>query len=170
MNPMKKAAAVSTLSIVLLLPGIAQADTMKPMDSGRNSSKAPNMMMEQNKMMGTGNQTDMMMMNGIAYVPLRLLAETLGYMIMWNGDDQSITLTYMGMDMGMGMDMDMSDNPDQAMKDMYTVKVMLDSKDIMVGMDKKMLAHAPIRMNGKTYVTKDFISMYLLAPFMMKSM
>ncbi|MGN7764392.1 stalk domain-containing protein [Paenibacillus sp. 22594] len=174
MNPLKKAAAISTLSLALILPGIAQADNTKPMDSGMNSNKESSIMMD-SKMMDNSKQNGMMMngmmmMNDMAYVPLRLLAETLGYTLTWNGADQSITMTYMGMKQSMDMDMSMTDKTNETMNDSYMVKVMLNSKDIMIGMDKKMLAHAPMSMGGITYVTKEFINMYLLAPFMMKSM
>ncbi|WP_054939538.1 stalk domain-containing protein [Paenibacillus ihuae] len=167
MNPLKKAAAISTLSLALILPGIAQADSTKPMDSGMNSNKDSSMMMD-SKMMDNSKHNGMMMMNGMAYVPLRLLAETLGYTLTWNGADQSITMTYMGMTQS--MDMDMADKTNETMNDRYMVKVMLNSKDVMIGMDKRMLAHAPMNMGGITYVTKEFVNMYLLAPFMMKSM
>ncbi|TBL70905.1 copper amine oxidase N-terminal domain-containing protein [Paenibacillus thalictri] len=188
MNPMKKAAAVSVLSLALMLPGIAQANEMmmKPaageMGTDMGSSMSTDMssgMMNMNngmamdgKMMGTGSKAEMMM-NGTTYVPLRMFAETLGYKVIWNGDERSITMTYMNMGMDKGMGTAMPDKTGQAMmdmKDMYMVKIMLDSKDIMIGMDKNMLKNAPMLMDGEVYVTQDFIPMYLLAPFMMKSM
>lgn len=38
----------------------------------------------------------------------------------------------------------------------------------MVGMTDKMISFAPMIMNDMTYVTKDFIEMYLSSPMMSK--
>ncbi|QHW31122.1 hypothetical protein GZH47_09825 [Paenibacillus rhizovicinus] len=157
MVKMKKALAVSVLSVALLIPGIAQAQEMGSMEPKSDT------MMEQSAMM------DMKEL-----VPLRMFADTLGYSIMWNKDDRSITLTYMGMNMGMSSmmgaveDMQMSNQPQMSMDDRYTIKLMLDSKVIMVGMDKKMLKQSPMLMHGSVYISKDIVTSYLLAPFMMK--
>jgi len=157
MNKIKKWTAVSALSFSLLIPGLAHAEDMKPMGSNTGSGMGMTM--------GMSDNTDMMMKNGKAYVPLRMLAETLGYQVMWNKDDKSITLKYSGMGMGM---MDKSNN--NMMKDMYTVKIMVDSTKVMVGMDTMMLDNAPTFMNNHVYVPKDFIAKYLLTPFEAKSM
>ncbi|REE88551.1 copper amine oxidase-like protein [Paenibacillus taihuensis] len=170
MFKMNKAVAVSVLAMSLLVPSIAEAKDVMPMQSKSST------MMDQGQMMNTNN-----------LVPLRMFAETLGYTIMWNKADRSITLTYMGTDMdmdmtmdgamgdgmtmGMDMDMDMTAQSDKmAMNAMYKIKLMFDSKSIMVGMDNKMMEHAPMLMDGKVYVSKDVVMKYLLAPFMMKSM
>jgi len=164
MKTMKKVAAISVLSVALLLPGISQASEMKPMESG--------MMMQQDKPMESGMMMQQEKMTDIVdmtnYIPLRMFAETLGYSIMWDDMDRSITLTYMGLDMQMGMGM--TDESKKPMEAKYMIKIMLDSKSAMVGMDQKMMAHAPMLMDGTTYVTRDFIAVYLLAPFMMQPM
>ncbi|MBM7565840.1 stalk domain-containing protein [Paenibacillus sacheonensis] len=155
MIKMKRTIAASVLAMALLVPGIAEAKDMMPMETKSST------MMEQDKMMDMNN-----------VVPLRMFAETLGYKIMWDMKDRSITLTYMGTDMNMGMnaEKEMSDKSPMMMSDRYTIKLMLDSKAIMVGMDKKMLKQAPMLMNGKVYISKEVVTMYLLAPFMMNSM
>lgn len=153
---MKKTMAVSVLSAALLIPGIAQARDMGAMEA------KPDAMMEPSAMMD---------MKG--FVPLRMFAETLGYSIMWNKDDRSITLTYMNTGMNMSVAdaaMQMSSQPEMSMNAMYTITLMADSNVIMVGTDKKMLKQSPMLMHGIVYISKDVVTSYLLAPFMMKSM
>jgi hypothetical protein len=190
MIAIKKTAAASILSLSLLFPGFVYADGMGAMNGTMSTTMDQGMKMDSADMPG-------MMMESMDYVPLRQFADALGYKVMWNAADRSITMTFIGMnmDMGMGnkgmgmsmgtdksMNMNMDVNMDSSMgmtgdmetdmgmASMYTVKVFLDSKDIYIGMEKQMLAHAPVVMNGKACVTKDFIAKYLLAPFMMQSM
>lgn len=159
---MKKTMAVSVLSAALLIPGIAQARDMGAMEA------KPDAMMEQSAMMEPSAMMDMK-----GFVPLRMFAETLGYSIMWNKDDRSITLTYMNTGMNMSVAdaaMQMSSQPEMSMNAMYTITLMADSNVIMVGTDKKMLKQSPMLMHGIVYISKDVVTSYLLAPFMMKSM
>lgn len=162
---MKKAIAASVLATALLVPSIAEAKNMMPMTPKSGA------MMDKNMTMNTDN-----------LVPLRMFAETLGYKIMWNMADRSITLTYMRKDMGTDMDMGTSTDTntgmgtekgmtDQAsmMSGTYAIKMMLGSKSIMVGMDTMMLEQAPMLMDGKVYISKEVVTKYLLTPFMMMS-
>ncbi|MBO9606806.1 MAG: copper amine oxidase N-terminal domain-containing protein [Paenibacillaceae bacterium] len=167
MRTMKKAAAVAALSLALVVPGVSLASDMKPMKTGEEMGGMTSMSGGMNGGMTSMDNGMAGMMDMSGYVPLRLFAETLGYKLMWDGGDRSITLTFAGMDM---MDMDMMNMDMKDMKDKYMLKLMLDSTAVTVGMERQTLAHAPVLMDGTTYVGKDFIARYLLSPFMMDTM
>jgi hypothetical protein len=157
---MSKLAAASLLAVAIMVPGVAGAAGM--------TMKADN-----------GNVT-VVEKDGQSLVPLRQIAESLGYSVMWT--KKSIVLTKSIMmetkepvmeDKATAGSMDMKEmNESKAMnKEMsgtpYTVTVMPGSKNAMVGMDKKMLTYAPTYIQDKAYVTKAFVDMYLASPMRM---
>ncbi|WP_248928248.1 stalk domain-containing protein [Paenibacillus hamazuiensis] len=179
MNRMAKVMFGSVVALMLVTPGWAAAEEMKP---SVNYGKA-----------------DMMMKDGMEFVALRTAAESLGYTVVWNGEDQSVTLTLgkmtgdkimdgkmadktmndkmneeMGGKMSEGKMVDgaMGDNMQggkmersKMMSDMtYSVKIRIGSKTIMAGMKEIMLSSAPMIVDDKTYVPKDLIEMYLASP------
>jgi hypothetical protein len=78
-------------------------------------------------------------------------------------DDKSMT------DMTDMTDKSMTDMSmtDQSMTRMYSVNIMIGSKSATVDTMKTMLADAPVVIGNKTYVTKDFVDMYLAGHAMM---
>ncbi|WP_199614581.1 stalk domain-containing protein [Paenibacillus alkalitolerans] len=150
MNKLQRTAALSMLSLALVVPGVAAAEDMKGM-----------------KMQVDYSKVDVMMKNGMELVPLRTIAESLGYTVMWNGDERSISLMYAVMKDDKMMDDKMMDDKMMDNKD-YTVKFSVNSDKFMAGMMEKMFSYKPVVMNGTTYVTKDFVEMYLASPAMMK--
>lgn len=155
MNKFVKLTAVLSIALTLLAPGFASAEPMMKtkVDYGK---------------------VEVMMKDHMELVPLRQVAESLGYLVTWDGMDRSVTLTYGKMTEkttdSMMTDKSMEPNMEEnSMKDMaYTVKIQIDSKKLMVGMSENMLSYAPVIINDKTYVTKQFIDMYLASPMMMK--
>jgi hypothetical protein len=147
METWKKWTAVTMLTFCLAVPGFVNAE----------EKMVPNFNY-------TGVET--VMQDGMEQVPLRQVAETLGYKVIWNDLDRSITLA-----MAPKMDNKMMDDKkmEDKMMDMgYSVMLKIDSKTIMVGKMEKMLSYSPMIINDKTYVTKDFVDMYLVDSMMMK--
>jgi hypothetical protein len=109
-------------------------------------------------MMKTFNYTgvETVMKDGKDLAPLRQVAESLGYKVTWNDMDSSIALSKLPK-----MD-------DKKMDTSYSVTIKIASKTIMVGTTEKMLDYAPTIIKDKTYVTKEFVDMYLLNDMMMK--
>jgi hypothetical protein len=166
MNKFSKIAASTLLTLTLLAPALAAADEMK---AKVDYSKV-----------------EVMMKDNMDLVPLRQLAEAYGFQVKWNNDDRSVTLTLSTMmddksmtdksmtdkkmdDTMTDKDMKDKDMKDKPMADMaYTITIKIDDAKFMVGMSDKMLSHAPVIINNKTYVTKDFVETYLAAQMMMK--
>ncbi|TVX99789.1 copper amine oxidase N-terminal domain-containing protein [Cohnella terricola] len=159
MNGLKRWMAVSALALTVAAPTVASANDAGMMMKKIDYSKA-----------------DVMKKNGMELVALRQIAESLGYSVMWNKMDMSVTLTSTMMmsdgdsgmmdnsmtDKGM-MDNSMTDKGmmDSSMDNKYMVKVMIGSKTATVDMKKQMLNDAPVIMNNKTYVSTSFVEMYL---------
>ncbi|MGG1519239.1 stalk domain-containing protein [Paenibacillus oryzisoli] len=161
------------VACTLALPALANADEMMSTKSYDYTSVST------------------MMKDGMELVPLRQVAESLGYQVSWMGETRSITLSKMMMDdkgmmqdksmmddKGMMQDKSMMDDKgmmqDKSMMDdkgMMQDKSMMDSKGIMLQIDSKtlqiggmteMVMYAPVLIDSTTYVTKSFIDMYLL--------
>ncbi len=159
MNRTNKTIAVSLLAAALMIPGLASAAEMT-------------MKVDYSKFM-------MVEKNGETWVPLRQIAESLGYTVNWSKAN-GIMLTKKEMmedmkDMESKEDMkdmkDMKDMEDmEMMPKVYMITLMPGHKDFMIGMDKMMLMQAPMVMKNTTYVTKDFIEKYLITPTTMTNM
>jgi hypothetical protein len=150
MNKLTKMAASALLTLTLLAPGLATAEDMKEMVDY--------------------SKVDIMKMDNMDIVPLRQLAESLGFKVAWSSMDRSITLTQ-GSTMGHTMeDSTMNDKKMEGdMKSMpYAVKIQIDSKKAIVGMKDSILTFTPMIINNKTYVSKDFIEMYLAQQMIMQ--
>lgn len=143
--------AVSALSMAVAAgPGAAYADemTMAKPDYGK---------------------VDVMMKDGMDWVPLRQVAESLGYTVAWHEADRSITLSMPKMGMGDGMtDKSMTDNGmiDKDMTDKgMTDKGMADKGMTDKGMtdksmtDKSMTDKGMAEMQGAYVVTIQIGSM-----------
>ncbi|MGO4496345.1 stalk domain-containing protein [Paenibacillus sp. 2RAB27] len=122
----------------------------------------------------TGIQT--MMKDGTELVPLRQIAESLGFKVTWQDDTHMIVLAKMG-DMGMKEDKMMDDKGKMEDKSMMDDKGMMEDKNMMMGhtfsiqidstmitADGKegMLMYTPMLIGSMTYVPKSFVEMYLL--------
>ncbi|OPH56138.1 hypothetical protein BC351_28620 [Paenibacillus ferrarius] len=95
--------------------------------------------------------------DGTQLVPLRQIAESLGFKVTWNGESRSVTL--------MKSTMMMEDKS----KDMGTgFMIRIDSTTIKAGDMDNMLMTAPMIVNDMTYVPKEFVDTYLLKEMMMK--
>lgn len=90
MNKFQKVTGLSILTLTLLAPGWAGAEEMKDMKSM--------------KMMADYSKVSVMMKDGMELVPLRSIAEPLGYRVQWNGAEQSVSLSYGQMMGGIIMD------------------------------------------------------------------
>lgn len=152
MNKMVKMMAVSLLAASLLVPGLASAAEMQ-------------MKVDYSKF-------SVIEKDGETWVPLRQIANSLGYTVMWS-KTAGITLTKELMMEEMMEEMKDMEMKEMEMKEMemmpkvYMITLMTGKKDFMVGMDKRMLMHAPMIMKNTTFVTKDFIEKYLVNPMMM---
>lgn len=157
MKKMMKWAAVSVLAAAIMVPSLASAAEMKTMVDY--------------------SKVAVVMKDGQSLVPLRQVAESLGYQVTWTKSAIVLTKNVMmpSMESMKGNMEDKSDKNDMNemadkndMKDMktmpYKVSIMLGSKNIWVGMDKKMLTYAPISIKNKAYVTKECVEMYLANP------
>ncbi len=145
--------AASLLAAVMLVPGFASAADMKA------------------KVDYSG--VVVMQKGGQDWVPLRQIAKSLGYEVMWDKMGK-VTLTEKMMMEPMS-EMEAKDGESMNMNEMkpqpYMVSIMIGKKEFMVGMDKMTFAYAPIVMKNTTYVTKSFVEKYLLKPMtMMESM
>ncbi len=145
------------LTMLIAIPTMANAEEMEMMDYYKDAIMVKQGMKE--------------------YVQLKQMAESLGYELMWNGMERSITITYKGMAEDMMMDdkkMDdkMADDKmmDDPMMSMYKIKIVIGSKMIMVNDEKKTLMVAPIIKSGRTLVTKDFIDTYMIEHVKMMDM
>lgn len=124
----------------------------------------------------SGIQT--MIQNGTELVPLRQVAELLGFKVTWQDETRSIVLTKMMMgDMGTVGDKKMEDKSmmedksklddkaimgDKSMMDGTTIVIQIDSMKMKSsGMDG-ILMYAPMLINSMTYVPKAFVDTYLL--------
>lgn len=143
---------VSLIACTLALPGLASADEM--------AAKKFNY-----------SGIEMMKKDGMELVPLREIAESLGFKVIWNGEARSVTLTKMMMeDKGTMDDKKMDDKSvmedktmnESMMKMGTTFMIQIDSKVIKVGMMDDMLMFAPIILNDMTYVPKELIDSYLI--------
>ncbi|MFD0696035.1 stalk domain-containing protein [Paenibacillus sp. GCM10027628] len=151
MRTWKKMMVVTMVACTLAIPAWANAEEMM----------AP-------KFNYSGIET--MNKDGVELVPLRQVAEALGYKVMWNGENRSVMLTKMRMEDGKTMDdkkMEDKKMDDMTMKDgsmsmMDSIAIQIDSKTIMIGKMEAMLMSAPTIMNDKTYVSKEFVDMYLV--------
>lgn len=148
----KKAMVVTLVACTLALPGLASAEGMMA-----------------KKFNYSGIET--MMKDGTELVPLREIAESLGFKVTWNGEARSVTLTKIMLeDKGMMDDIKMEDKgmmEDKTMKEnMMTMEttfvIRIDSKTIKVGMMDDMLMFAPTILNDMTYVPKELVDTYLM--------
>lgn len=107
-----------------------------------------------------------MMQNGNELVPLRQVAELLGFKVTWQEETRSIVLTKMMMgDMGMMDDKKMDDKAmmgDKSMMAGSTIAIQIDSMRINSAGIDGMLMYAPVLINSMTYVPKAFVDSYLL--------
>lgn len=115
--------------------------------------------------------------DGLELVPLRQIAESLGFKVIWNGENRSITLLKLAMmdDKSMTNDKMMEDktmsdkNMMEKKMDMYPEYIIqIDSKNIRVGGMEEMLMVAPTILNEMTYISKEFVDTYLVKEMMMK--
>ncbi|WP_261304501.1 copper amine oxidase N-terminal domain-containing protein [Paenibacillus andongensis] len=140
MKRWKKAMVVSLVACTLALPGLASAEEMMA-----------------KKFNYSGIET--MMKDGTELVPLREIAESLGFKVTWDGETRSVTLMK-----SMTEDKGMMD--DKTMKDMVTMGntfvIQIDSKTIKAGMMDNVLMVAPTILNDKTYVPKELVDTYLV--------
>jgi hypothetical protein len=146
MKTWKKAMVVSLVVCTLALPGMASAEEMMA-----------------KKFNYSGIET--MMKDGTELVPLREIAESLGFKVTWNGESRSVILTKMMMeDKGMMDDKKMEDKTknESMMKMGNTFVIQIDSKTIKVGMMEDMLMFAPTILNDMTYVPKELVDTYLI--------
>ncbi|NOU75261.1 hypothetical protein GC098_28380 [Paenibacillus sp. LMG 31458] len=146
MKRWKKAMVVSLVACTLALPGLASAEEMMA-----------------KKFNYSGIET--MMKDGTELVPLREIAESLGFKVTWNGENRSVTLTKMMMeDKGMMDDKKMEDKTknESMMKMGNTFVIQIDNKAIKVDMMDEMLMFAPTILNDKTYVPKELVDTYLI--------
>ncbi|WP_208607631.1 stalk domain-containing protein [Paenibacillus pectinilyticus] len=140
----KRALLVGVVACTLALPTMASAEEMmaKQVDY-------------------SGIQT--MMKDGTELVPLRQVAESLGFKVTWQDATRSIVLTKMMMgDMG---DKKMDDKGMMGDKHMMmgsTFVIQIDSMTIQDGGMAGMLMYAPMLINSMTYVPKAFVDTYLL--------
>ncbi|MCY9669167.1 copper amine oxidase N-terminal domain-containing protein [Paenibacillus alginolyticus] len=146
MKRWKKAMVVSLVACTLALPGLASAEEMMA-----------------KKFNYSGIET--MMKDGTELVPLREIAESLGFKVTWNGENRSVTLTKMMMeDKEMMDDKKMEDKTknESMMKMGNTFVIQIDNKAIKVDMMDEMLMFAPTILNDKTYVPKELVDTYLI--------
>lgn len=122
---------------------------------------------------------------GKELAPLRIVAESLGFQVVWNDESRSVTLmknmvmedkTMMEDNEKMedkSMMEDKSKMEDKTMKDQPMmdkmmmdkngmITIYIDNKTISVGDRKEMLMVAPTIVDDMTYVPKEFIDTYLL--------
>lgn len=141
MKRWEKAMVISLIACTLALPGLASAEEMMA-----------------KKFNYSGIET--MMKDGTELVPLREIAESLGFKVTWNGETRSVTLTKMMMeDSGMMEDKTMKENM-MVMGNTFVIQI--DSKTIKVGMVDDMLMFAPTILNDMTYVPKELVDTFLL--------
>lgn len=146
MKTWKKAMVASLVICTLVLPGMASAEEMMV-----------------KKFNYSGIET--MMKDGTELVPLREIAESLGFKVTWNGESRSVILTKMMMeDKGMMDDKKMEDKTknESMMKMGNMFVIQIDSKTIKVGMMEDMLMFAPTILNDMTYVPKELVDTYLI--------
>jgi hypothetical protein len=147
MKKMMKWTAVSVLAAAIMVPSLASAAEMK--------------------MMVDYTKVAVVMKDGQSLVPLRQVAESLGYQVSWTKSAIVLTKNVMVSSKESTMK-DMKDMSD--MNEMkaapYKVSIMLGSKNVWVGMDKKMLTYAPVTIKNTAYVTKECMDMYIANPMM----
>ncbi|WP_171629285.1 stalk domain-containing protein [Paenibacillus plantarum] len=117
-----------------------------------------------------------MMKDGTELVPLRQVAESLGFKVTWQDATHMIVLAKMG-DKGMmedkskmgdkGMMEDKNKMDDKGMMEDkmmkgHTFSIQIDSKTIIVDGMEGMLMYTPMLIDSMTYVPKSFVEMYLL--------
>jgi hypothetical protein len=124
------------------------------MNNHMNNMKVQQM---QDMKMKEMSMKDMKMMDGKKWMPLRMMAEKCGYMVKWNDKDHSITLM---------SSKTMNDN--KKMMKMNKIRFMIGSKKIMMDGTEKMVMDAPMLIDNRTYVTQEFIDMFLPMANMMK--
>ncbi|OAS24395.1 hypothetical protein A8708_09270 [Paenibacillus oryzisoli] len=108
-----------------------------------------------------------MMKDGMELVPLRQVAESLGFKVTWQDDTHSIVLTTMdgkGMmeDKNMMDDKGMMEDKDKSMMMGHTFHIQIDSKKITADGKEGMLTYSPMLIDSMTYVPKSFVEMYFL--------
>lgn len=146
MKTWKNAMVVILLACTLALSGLASAEEMMA-----------------KKFNYSGIET--MLKDGTELVPLRQIAESLGFKVIWNGEARSVTLTKMMMEDQKMEDKDLME--EKTMKENMmalenTFVIQIDSKTIKVGMIDGMLMFAPTILNDMTYVPKELIDTYLV--------
>ncbi|RED55108.1 stalk domain-containing protein [Cohnella lupini] len=157
MNKTMKTVAVSLVAAAIMIPGFASAaDMMTKVDYSK---------------------FNVVQKNGESWVPLRQIAQSLGYSVHWSKMD-GIMLTKKMMDemmpekdmmddMDMKNDMDTMGDMDKIPK-MYSIVIKPGQKEFMIGMDKMMMMKAPMLIKNTTYVSKEFVETYLLNSMMSK--
>jgi hypothetical protein len=149
MNKLSKIAAATVLTLTLLAPGLAAAAT--------DSMKA----------MVDYSDVRVESMDKLELVPLREMAEKLGFEVNWDAKAHFITLTCTKQMSMIANDSKMMDDS-KMMNSIYMVKVKVGSKKITVDGVEKILTKAPVTLSNKTYVSKAFVEMYLANQAMMK--
>jgi hypothetical protein len=154
--------AVSTILFVSLTIPFSVAGAEGMMDSKPAMMEMNMQDMKQNMNMQDMNQG----MNMQTMIPLRNAAESMGFTVMWNGMDNTITLTKTSMNQT-----DMSSNngmETNSMMGMYNITLKIGSKSVKINNEEKMIQDAPSLMDDRTYVTKDFIDMFFKKQMMME--
>lgn len=142
----RKALIVGAVACTLALPTFASAEEMMAKSYDY-----------------TGIQT--MMKDGTELVPLRQVAESLGFKVTWQDDTRTIVFAKMG-DKGMMEDKMMDDKEKMDDKSMmmmgHTFSIQIDSTKITADGKDGMLMYSPMLIDSMTYVPKSFVEMYLL--------
>ncbi|MEC0230639.1 copper amine oxidase N-terminal domain-containing protein [Paenibacillus alba] len=138
MKTWKKVITVTVVACTLALPTLASAEEMM-----------------KSKFDYSGVQT--ITQDGTQLVPLRQVAESLGFKVTWNGENRSVTLMKSSM---------MMEDKSMDMGTGYTIRI--DSKTFKAGDMDNMLMTAPMIVNDMTYVPKEFVDTYLVKEMMMK--
>ncbi|MFD2615479.1 stalk domain-containing protein [Paenibacillus gansuensis] len=141
MKPWKKALSTTLLCAAVAMPGaVSAAIQTTPM-----VTKDP-----------AYQGVPMHMMNGVTYVSLRETAMKMGYTVVYNAGDQSITLTVVSQGA--------ENNDANSERLRYTLKLMAGSKKIWANGKEIMVNTPPVAHMSRVHVTKQFADYYLKRP------
>ncbi|UJF32428.1 copper amine oxidase N-terminal domain-containing protein [Paenibacillus hexagrammi] len=147
MKSWKKIAVISMVVFAVALPGAASAE--ESMMAGYDYTKV-----------------NTIMKDGMELVPLREIAESLGYQVIWGDENRSITINDKK---DMMMDDSMKDKTmDGMMEKGHSWMLQIGSTSMKDGEAEVMLEVAPMIVNDMTYVPKEVVDQHLLQPMMMK--
>ncbi|AJY73874.1 copper amine oxidase N-terminal domain-containing protein [Paenibacillus beijingensis] len=166
MNKWKKTAGVTVLSMALGFPAAVSAAGMSAgsmtgkemtmQDMTMKDMTMKDMTMKDMSASDKYKGASMMTLNGMSYVSLRQVAMNLGYTVMWDPMDKSVTLSC-------------TVKAKEMMDKKYTIKLMAGSTKIWVNGKEMMLNAAPMEKMGTTYVSKGFVEIYLVKMMSMMS-